>query len=319
MSAVGAARESVLLASPYLGGRVAGDLAVIAKSSAASWRLLTDLSPIAIAYGSLNTEGLLALLRSGVKVRSLRRLHAKVTLCDGGFGLIGSANLTSPGLGVASPSNFEIGVLLSADQRTSARTVFDTWWDDAVGVDQRAIKDAEAAARLLPKPVRERTRGRASKTGSVLANTLMAEARDRGLWVKAVDHSEPWKRGFWFSNSSRGQPRFRVGDLVLMYAKDLRACNAIVEVLEESRNDPPYMERSGASSYEAHRWPWVSNVKPRLNIPEAEAIPLAELGATPKALQNGYKRLDLAQFTAALRYIIDLEPREPSASGRSNG
>lgn len=86
-----------------------------------------------------------------------------------------------------------------------ARLAYDGWWDAAVEVDEAALLDAEA--------------------------------RTVDLWAKAVygDEEADWDGDdLWIAISKRGRPTFAVGDLVLIYAKGLRVCDAIAGVTDEA-------------------------------------------------------------------------------------
>lgn len=311
--AVTHATQEVLLASPFISARAAGRLRSTARASSATWRLLTALRPSSVATGVLNLEALRWLIDAGVGVRSSTRLHAKVSLCDGTFGLVGSANLTETGLGLARPSNLELGVSLNAAQCGAARLLFENWWSDATVVDEAALREVERQARDLPRPARL-TPGKRIATGSVgaLAETLLLEARDRGLWVKAVygDGGALFDGEGWIF-SSPGRPSFKIGDLVLVYSREAGACNAVVEIVSEARHDPEFVEIDGGYSPEdANRWPWVNEVRGRLVIPADQAPAPEDIGFTAQGLQNGRKRLDLSQFAIAMRLASGQRPEE---------
>ncbi|WP_344151712.1 phospholipase D family protein [Nocardioides koreensis] len=95
---VKAAAESVRVFAPYLDRT----LTTLLKKAGPDVELavVTDLSP---ASGVLNyawqLRGVQRLLKEGVEVRSLRRLHAKVLLVDGSHATIGSQNFTAYGRG----------------------------------------------------------------------------------------------------------------------------------------------------------------------------------------------------------------------------
>lgn len=312
-AAVTAATSEVRLASPFMGAGVLARYAQLAKTSPATWRLLTKLDAASVAHGSLSTQGLRQLLGAGVELRSLSNLHAKVFLSDQGFGLVGSANLTDSGLGGSGgKANIELGVVLDAIQRQVATKHFDSWWDSASPVTEADIKAIEEAAKQLPAGVAAVVIESGS-TGEALqlveeANQLLAEAGGVGLWIKAVYSDETaadveWEDGAWFSSSKRGRPTFAVGDLVLIYSKGAQRCNAVLEVTTQARYDPDFIVSDGRSQEEGDRWPWVNDVKPRLQVPISTGVPLSHLGFTGQSLQGGHKRLGLSEFAAAVRYL----------------
>jgi hypothetical protein len=306
-NALDSATKSIDLVSPFLSNPVAKRLSAQAKQSPARWRLLTNLDPRAIAAGVLQLAGLRDLIDHGVEVRTVARLHAKVVLVDDTFGIVGSANLTTAGLEGPPNGNFELGVTLDVDQREAAAAVVAGWWAAATQVDDVALKQAEAAARALPKTVHsvdELPPG--SGATSAIATQLLVEARDRGLWVKAVydDGTDPsWPERGWISSSGPGKPSFKSGDFVLIYAQGLHRCNAIVEVTSPARFDPDFVEAAGYPRENAERWPWVNDVRGLLAVEAGEAVPPALVGFSAQGLQGGRKKLDLAQFAAAAQYL----------------
>jgi phosphatidylserine/phosphatidylglycerophosphate/cardiolipin synthase-like enzyme len=114
-------------------------------SRASRFSLLTWLTEAATGSGFLDPIAVRALLNGGWDVRSLKRLHAKVVLVDGSFGLVGSGNFTSAGM---LGGNVELGVVLSAAQRRHADTVVGRWWAAAAAVTPRIL---EPFLRTVPK------------------------------------------------------------------------------------------------------------------------------------------------------------------------
>jgi hypothetical protein len=307
--ALGAASDEVLLASPFLSIRVAKQLAALAGKSAARWSLLTRLDAAAAAGGYLSTDGLRALVDAGVKIGHARRLHAKVYLADDAFGIIGSANLTGSGLGTSAEPNLEMSLRLDVSAAREARTQVNAWWRESVPVYRKDLDELDRRARELPRTIAVQLTaelGAAEDEFPPLVD-LISDARQRKLWVKA-QYGQPnydqWRTEFWFSSAAHRRPSFTPGDLVLIYAKDAHACYAIVEVIDEPRNDPSYiMERGGRPEEEAKRWPWVNRTLPRLIPIEERVVRPAELGFTGQSLQGGHKRIGLPEFVAAARAL----------------
>lgn len=94
-----AASESVRVFTPYF-DRMLDRLLENAALDTDSVSVVTDLSP---ESGALDYRGQLigarALLRRGIEVRSIPRLHAKVLVCDGAQVTVGSQNFTTYGRG----------------------------------------------------------------------------------------------------------------------------------------------------------------------------------------------------------------------------
>ena len=89
------ATQSIVVFTPYLDGLL-DRLLRNSKLQEDAVAVVTDLSP---ASGALDYRaqliGIRALLRRGIEVRSLLRIHAKVLVCDWCTVTIGSQNFTS--------------------------------------------------------------------------------------------------------------------------------------------------------------------------------------------------------------------------------
>ncbi|MBO3089078.1 phospholipase D-like domain-containing protein [Cellulomonas dongxiuzhuiae] len=296
----------VRLASPFVSRPVAAELAAAATLAAVQWSLLTDLDPVAVAGGYLSPDGLRLLLKAGVAVRSHPGLHAKVYLA-GDRGIVGSGNLTKTGLGTAARPNLEVSVELTPSQVGAAKVALDAWWSDAVVVDEAALLDAQARAREVPTVAAPSTSQEDDPDSEIAAEAaaLLTEAGGVHLWVKAVygDEEANWEGdGLWIASSKRGKPTFAPGDLVLIYAKDLRLCNAIVEVTAEPIWAPDIIAQDRPQE-DADRWPWLNYVRGRLWVHSTNGITPADLGFTGQGLQGGHRRLDQAEFAAAVRHF----------------
>lgn len=92
---------------------------------------------------------------------------------------------------------------------------------------------------------------------------------------------------------------------MLLYSAGEHRCNAVLEVTTEARYDPAFVVSDGRPQEEGDRWPWVSEVKPRLQVPISAGVPLSHLGFTGQSLQGGHKRLGLSEFAAAVRYLVE--------------
>lgn len=301
---VTSAASDVRLASPFVSLPVAKTLAVRAESSPVSWSLLTNLDPVAVANGYLSPNGLRRLLEAGVAVRSHPSLHAKVYLA-GDRGIVGSGNLTHAGLGASSKPNLEMSVMLAEDQVKVTQSAFDSWWTSSAKVDEAALRDAEDRARKVPNVIPPSPPLGADNAVAQTAAELLAESRHVNLWAKAVygDEEADWEGDdLWIASSKRGKPTFAPGDLVLIYAKDLHVCDAIVEITAEAIWAPDIVAEDRPQE-DAERWPWLNWVRGRLWVASTNGITPADLGFTPQGLQGGHRRLDLAEFAAAVRHF----------------
>jgi len=304
-AAVSAAHSSIELCSPFVGPDTAIWLADAAASSSAKWTLLTELDPVAAAYGSLSIRGLRALLAAGVSIWDAGRLHAKVFLCDGAVGFAGSANLTSSGLVSSGRSNLELTVALTATQCSDAAAVLAAWLAGATRVAKAELDECERQARRIPVRVRRRL-GRAAAAQE--ADVLLREAADGTVWVKAlyydaVDAARPWDPNGWVGSPDKGCPTFKTGDFLLIYAKYTGLCNAIVEVTGPTRFDPAYPLAQGKPPEDAERWPWITPVAGRRQVPVACGVPLHRLGLTGQSLRNGHCRMPVGGFPTAVDYL----------------
>lgn len=84
-----------------------------------------------VQVGALNPGALRLLKDEGWEIRSIRNLHAKLSIVDGFWGLVGSGNLTNAGLGSTAKGNVELGVTLSPEQIDAASSIYEGWWREA--------------------------------------------------------------------------------------------------------------------------------------------------------------------------------------------
>ena len=83
------AKRSVCVVTPFMSAAVADQLVAEATVSRATrFSLLTWLTEAATGSGFLDPTAVRSHLNGGCDVRSLKRLHAKVVLVDGRFGLV---------------------------------------------------------------------------------------------------------------------------------------------------------------------------------------------------------------------------------------
>lgn len=309
--AVDKAEDSVRLASPFLSKRVAKDLAASAKRSKARWTLITALNAQAIRSGFLSSHGLRTLVENGVRVLNLPGLHAKVYVADTRFGLVGSGNLTSTGLGLDGRGNVELSVRLQGESLEQVASKFATWEESASRVDLAMIAEFEEAASRLPTDTVVQN-PELSPAGASHPSLLQlhrdAQERPTRLWVKAeTSRARPdvWTRKDWFASGGKGTPTFAPGDLVLIYATESRACYAVVEVTSEATYDPAFMAAQGVPEGHPEQWPWLSRTKTRLLASEETFVPLSEIGVSPHGLQNGRTRIQLPDFLLATHLMAE--------------
>ena len=246
----------------------------------------------------LSTQDLTDLLEVGVQVSDVAALHAKAFVADDLLGVVGSANLTGPGLGSAGRPNVELSVRLDPDQVPGLRTLVHDWMRAGRTVTAQDVRRVEEQARLLPRPV-------GGPLGDLEPSTPPAEGLpaippDVTLWVKAqygAPNWQQWRTPHWFSSRNDRRPGFRPGDLVLIYAQDQHTCYAVVEVTDEPTFDPEFVD---AQRDGGRRWPWVNRTRPFLVPEDGRSVSPLELGFDGRSLQNGNKKLDLTTFLTAL-------------------
>jgi hypothetical protein len=260
---------------------------------------------VAAAGGYLSIDGLRELHEAGVNLGHIDALHAKVYVTDD-FAMVGSANLTNTGLGAASRPNLELSVELAGDAVARIRGIAETWWESAATVDRAALDDLEARVRTLPRVTLEPASVEAESMGDLVSDQiaeLIADARERTLWVKA-QYGEPspqqWLHTHWFSSTKRGRPSFKEGDLVLIYSKEAQACYAIVEVLDSAAMDPSFVASHSFIEGAGARWPWVNTTRPRLVPSDGAMVSSADLGFTGLGLQGGHRHIGVAEFVGAV-------------------
>lgn len=273
--------------------------------------MLTHLNARAAAHGSLHLDGLEDLLTSGVQIRTLPRLHAKLYLVDDAVGFVGSANLTTSGLGGDEGHNRELTIALSAEPRAAAVLQFDTWWNQGTDVTKATLRAcARKAAKVRVTFTGEPTDADPGEVAT--ADELLREAENVQVWIKAVYRDtttadNPWSASPWFGSPDAGRPGFKPGDLVLLYAKGAKRCNAVLEVAADSRRDPDFAMAQGVPAEAAARWPWVTPITARLQVPVARGVPLERLGVTGQSLQPGHRRMPVGGLALALRYLCQLQ------------
>lgn len=307
LAAVEDADEQIRIASPFLTVGIADRIAAAAAdSSAGEKRLLTALVPGSVQAGVLDPQGLQRLQECGFSIASISNLHAKVSLVDSNWGLVGSGNLTNAGLASTDRSNVELGVVLSRAQIVEAAALFEEWWSRAERVSSEALEQFAA----LPRFDRHGTDdfgppidlGQIEELAQILAEDEPT-AQSRGYWIKSnyhrVDEEAWWHRG-WISDWR--QASYAVGDLIVLYlsAKDggPAVCPAVVRVVKPSRHDPDWVA-SHRDPEAAEQWPFVTETSLVADVPIRQGVQLSALDISPQALQGGYRRIDRRTFETA--------------------
>ncbi len=310
LGAVSGARTRVWLASPFLTLTIAEEL-VDASLPATDRRLITALVASSVQVGALDPEALALLIDDDWAVRSIRNLHAKVSIVDDAWGLVGSGNLTNAGLGSTERGNVELGVILDRTQIDSASSIYESWWREAEDITNVDI------ARFVALPQQQRDMTAEPGVGPVLEignsadlESILGADVDRRFWVKAnyyrrnADGRGWWHRG-WISDWRKAS--YREGDLILLYLGAAfdgpRCCPAIVRVTAEPRHDPDFVAENGDPEAQ-DRWPFVTEIECVFEVPIERGVPLDAFNVTANGLQAGYKELNSEQFEAAAQYLV---------------
>lgn len=299
----------VTLASPFLSLAVAQELAKRVADSDYYWYLLTRSDASAAARGFLSLDGLQLLLDAGVEITHCPNLHAKAFVVGRRFGMLGSANLTSAGLGLSSFSNHELSVRLEGTGVRRLQKMLDGWWESGSDLGQRELDELRSRAEALPRPpLVPRTAGGAKNDQlAAVVRKIIDEARDSraALWVKSVEKTpaaDNWNPSSWFSSHSANRPGFVPGDLVLLYSKEAGGCVGVLEVLDEPRFDPGFVsDELGAA--EGQRWPWVNTAVPRLMPLREVVVPGGEMGVSTLGLQQGRVHIEVTEFEGVVRAL----------------
>jgi hypothetical protein len=305
------AEQRIWLASPFLSKPVSEEIAAaVEESSAGERRLLTALIASSVQTGVLDPYGLDTLLDSGFELCSVPNLHAKLSLIDTSWGLVGSANLTNAGLGSKGGANVELGVILDGGQIATAAELFTRWWDSADPIGAGVIAEYAALPRLKKSP------GQPVAYGTPVAVSLPQSLEDifaedeltalgRGYWVKSNyqrhDDSTWWRRG-WISDWR--QASYAIGDLIVLYlsAKDdgPAICPAVVRVTEQSELASEWIAEHGDPEA-AKQWPYRTMIELVGEVPIESGAKLEEFGLSGQSVQGGYCSITRQQFEEALR------------------
>jgi hypothetical protein len=248
----------------------------------------------------------------GFEIASIPNLHAKVSLVDSRWGLVGSGNLTGTGLGGEEGGNIELGVLLNQVQIDASTELVAHWWEeeaDPVGPERIA-----KFAALPPFPKFE---DEPPPVGTPLPlvsseglERVLAEnaVPGRNYWIKSNYHrpgEERWWHRNWISDWRQGP--YEVDDLIVLYlsARDggPACCPAVVQVAKPSRKDSEWVRRHRDADA-AERWPYVTETSVVGELPIDVGAPLSAIGKNGQSVQAGYCRIDRDEFETLVRAML---------------
>lgn len=321
LKALREAEEEITLASPFISERTADEIARAALvSNATSFRLLTALNRAPVRAGYLSAKGLQLLAGAGFEIRSARNLHAKFLIVDRGFGILGSGNLTTQGLGGERRRNLELGVSLTESQARSSRKIFQSWWRRSEPVDAERLA---YYASLPPAPHGGRVTDGGDGAWVFGDDKDMRKLRPggTGYWLKMLyhhtrrDRKDWWRKVTWISDGRPppspthlvGGPRYAVDDLLVFYLVELdgqiRCCPALARVKSTPGYNPDFVKTNGAKD-DHLRWPWVTEVEILDSTGLDQAPELADIEVSPSSTERkGRIKLNVGQYAAARSHI----------------
>lgn len=298
---IAAARDRVWLASPFVSDYFAKRICDrLPRNKTLDLRLIVALNGSGVGSGTLSLPALRRFRSAGFVLGNVTNLHAKVSIVESDWALVGSGNLTKAG---QKATNVELGVVLLPHQHDQARNFFETWWGKAKAIEPKDIAAFEGWRKSLPSrksdppppkhgtPIRVPEHSDENPRGEISGDT--------GFWVKAMYHRPKHDDPNWWRRLDRvhdapgrpkGGPRYKVGDRLVIYLRETQSCPAIVRVTAEARFAPEESNK-GLPGDELDRWPWLTRVKMVASRPLEGAIPKEVLEINPQGLQNGRKVL----------------------------
>jgi hypothetical protein len=107
---------------------------------------------------------------------------------------------------------------------------------------------------------------------------------------------------FFRGGEPKNCPRYRPGDLVVIYLSGTHQCPAAVRVLGTASFEPERVERSQQTREgDGGRWGWVTDVEPIAHRPLMTAPRIGDIGVDSRSLMRRARlKLTPAQYHAAL-------------------
>jgi phosphatidylserine/phosphatidylglycerophosphate/cardiolipin synthase-like enzyme len=311
---IAAAEERVWLASPFLTAPIAARIRdAVGEPPVREPRLLTALTPRSVQVGILSPAALSILQECGFEIATIPNIHAKVSLVDSSWGLVGSGNLTGTGLGGAEGGNVELGALLDPEQLERALELFADWWEEADPVSAEEIAAYDKLPRFSTSPTAPSISGiPLGLTGTGDLEAILAEdessAASRRYWIKSNYHrpaEEHWWHRDWISDW-RLAP-YEVDDLIVLYlsARDggPARCPAVVRVTSPSRLDPDWVVRH-RDVEAAERWPYVTETSVVGEVPVLLGAELSVVSKNGQSVQGGYCSIARGEFEALVEAML---------------
>jgi len=243
----------------------------------------------------LDPGALLMLQDAGFAVASIPNLHAKASLVDSGWGMVGSGNLTGAGLGdEKGGGNYEMGVLLTPSQIEDVTEILVAWWSESKAVTAKEIASYAALPKMSSPPIGSvgpmLEVPRTMSLADILAEDAVT-ANSRRYWINANYHNpddELWWRRDWVSDGKR--KAYEVGDLLIVYLGKTNSgpqrCPAILRVEAPCHEDLEFVLQK-RDPEAAEKWPFVTKTSVIADAPPWAGVRLAVAGKTYLQVENG--------------------------------
>jgi len=125
------------------------------------------------------------------------------------------------------------------------------------------------------------------------------ERDEERYWQQIAFINDPH---FFRNGEPRNRPRYRPGDLVVIYLSGTYRCPAAVRVAGTASFEPERVERSQQTREgDGGRWGWVTDVEPIAGKPLVLAPGIGDIGVESRSLMRRARlKLTPAQYHAAL-------------------
>lgn len=145
---VAAAKKSIMIISPYIKTKIANQIIELIGDKQLDLKLLTLSPGEEYITGATDVDAIIAFKNHGFEIRMLPSLHAKVYLIDEKILLLGSANFTNNGFGLAKRPNKEI-LFEKKVKNIEIDTIINELWnhEEVISIDR--YKGFEEQARLI--------------------------------------------------------------------------------------------------------------------------------------------------------------------------
>lgn len=306
---VGRATDRVWLASPFVSDAFARAMcARLPARRKVDRRLIVALNGSGVESRTLSLPALRRLQAAGFALANVRNLHAKLSIIDSNWALVGSGNLTDAG---QKATNVELGVVLDDVQLAQAERFFKTWWAESTPIELSDLREFSRWRKSLPP---QQPKPPAPKHGSRLRTPPHQGERKRTgsseptqFWAKAffntpqLDDPEWWRTNKRVNDGppeNRSGPKYEIGDRLLIYVKTVQVCTAIYEVTQRAEYLPEESNRFIPED-ERGRWPWLTRVKHIVSVPVSAGFSADDIDLNPMGLRRGRKHITREQYEIA--------------------